>query len=72
MIIAVKSFLTLVVATLVLQQALVYWSIVFGGNSLYNWPMINVIGVAVLWPFLVLLVAFFVIRFIIKFDPKDI
>jgi len=72
MITMVKVFLSLVVAAIALQQLVLYWDIVWKGTSIYNWPMANVIFVGFLWPFLVLLVAYFAIQFIMKFDPKEL
>lgn len=65
-----KLLLALFVLVIALQQLYVYYQTVIMGRFFEHAPLPTMVMQGVLWPVLVVVIAFFVIRVIIKFKPE--
>lgn len=67
----IKFILVLLIVGILLQQAGVYYSTIIVGNYITNASFSMSAIAAVVWPLVVLAVAFTVIRWIVKSDFKN-
>lgn len=66
----IKFILALIVLVIALQQLYVYYQTVIMGTFFGTAPFPTLVMQGVLWPLLVVVIAFFVIRAIVKFKPE--